>query len=173
MVMMELKKELKKSMKKSGGYLLPSNKTLFQEVINKMTNPFKNKGINKVVAIDMKGLYYGPTIAYKLKLPFIPIFKGNKIGNRKVVIKKEFTDYSKKKKSIEIGKISIKKGDNILLVDDVFESGNTGKASIHLIEKFGGRIKGISVIFNKLKLKDEEFFKKYDYHFLIKLKPKK
>jgi len=117
----------------------------------------------------MKGLLYGPVIAYKLKLPFVPILKGGKV-NREVVVRKEFIDYSKKKKSIEIAKISIKKGDKILLVDDFFESGKTGRTAIELIEKLGGEIKGISVIYDKLNEDDIKFFNKYNYHYLIKLK---
>jgi len=167
--MKNLQKELEKRRRKDLGYLIPADKVLYNEVIKKMISPFKNKGINKVMAIDMKGLLYGPVIAYKLKLPFVPILKGGKV-NREVVVRKEFIDYSKKKKSIEIAKISIKKGDKILLVDDFFESGKTGRTAIELIEKLGGEIKGISVIYDKLNEDDIKFFNKYNYHYLIKLK---
>lgn len=169
---MRIQEELNKNWEENSGYLISANKNLYQEVIKKMIKPFKNKGINKVMAIDMKGLIYGSTIAYRLKLPFVPILKGGKV-NKKFVIRKKFIDYSKKKKSIEIGKITVKKGDKILLVDDVFETGNVGRTAIYLIEKLGGKIKGISVVYNKLKSKDEKFFKKYNYHFLIRLNQNK
>jgi len=120
----------------------------------------------------MKGLMYGPVIAYKLKVPFVPILKGGKIQNRQKAVMKELIDYSGKKKSIEMFKSSIEKKDKILLVDDWFDSGNTGKAAITLIEELGGKVKGISVIFNQLNPRSEKFFKKYNYHFVVRLKPK-
>jgi len=89
------------------------------------------------------------------------------------VLRKGYSDYSKKKKSVEIGKVCIKKGDKILLIDDIFESGGVGRATIHLIEKLGGEVKGIFTVFNKLDKTGEKYFKKYNYHYLIKLEKKK
>ena len=106
-------------------------------------------------------------IAYELKLPFVPIIKGGKV-NKRVVIGKTFTDYSKKKKSLEIGKGTVTKKDKILLVDDVFETGAAGKVAVGLIEKLGGKIKGISIVQTKLKPEDEAFFRKYDFHYITK-----
>jgi adenine phosphoribosyltransferase len=166
---MKLEKELRKNMKQNSGYLIPSNPELYKEVVKRMIKPFRKKSIDKIMAIDMKGIMYGVTIAYRLGLSFVPIIKGGEV-NKKFVIGKTFRDYSKKEKSIEIGKITINKGDKILLVDDVFESGETGKAAIYLIEKLGGKIIGISIIYDKLNKRNEDFFKGYNLHYLIKLK---
>ncbi|MBI2581899.1 hypothetical protein HYV87_02075 [Candidatus Woesearchaeota archaeon] len=154
-------------------YLIPNDKKVYQKTIEELVKPFKKLGINKVVAIDMKGLMYGPVIANKLKVALVPILKGGKIKNRQKALVKDFIDYSGKNKSIEMFKSSIKKGDKVLLVDDWFDSGNTGKAAITLIEELGGKVKGISVIFNQLNPRQEKFFKRYNYHYLVKLKPKK
>ena len=169
----KLKTKLMKIMRTESDYLIPSHKKTYTKIILELLKPLKKLPATKVVAIDMKGLMYGPIIANKLKLPFVPVLKGNKIKSRKKVIKgSPFTDYSKSEKSIEIFKYSITKKDRVILIDDWFESGKTGKSAIRLIEKLGGKVIGISVIFNQLKMKDKKFFDKYNYNFLVQLKPK-
>ncbi len=166
---MNLVNELKKRMKEDSGYLITAYPELYKKVIAEMIKPFKNKKISKVVSIETMGLMYGTMIAYKLNLPFITIFKSGRVP-KKYVLSKKYKDYSKKTKSLDVGKITINKGDKILFVDDTLETGESAKTSINMIEKLGGRVVGISTIYNKLKQKDEKFFKKYNYHYLVKLK---
>lgn len=164
-----VKKQLKVRMKKDSGYLITAYPKLHKEVIKQMIKPFNKKNITKVMSPESKGLFFGPTIAYKLEIPFVFISKGKRIP-KKYVISKSFRDYSKKIKTLEIAKNTIKKGDKVLIVDDVFESGKSGRAIIELIEKLGGKVKGISIIYNKLNKKDEIFFDKYNFHYLVKIK---
>jgi adenine phosphoribosyltransferase len=169
----ELKNNLITIMSSESDYLIPNHNEVYQKVISELIKPIKNLNATKISAIDMKGLMYGPIVANKLKLPFVPILKGNKIKSRKLITKGElFVDYSKLKKSLEMFKSSISKGDRVILIDDWFDSGKTGKSAIKLIEKLGGKVIGISVIFNQLKPKDKAFFDRYNYHFLVKLQPK-
>jgi adenine phosphoribosyltransferase len=168
-------KELKKRVMKQFNrhvYLIPSDTKAFQEITSRMVKPFKKIKIDKVVSPDMKGLVYGSVVATKLKVPFVIIIKGGKIKNRKLIMKgQNYIDHSKTTKYFEILKGSIKKNDKILFVEDWFETGNSGRSVIKMIEKMGGKIIGISVLFNQLKPKDEEFFKKYNFHYIIRRKP--
>jgi len=158
------KKKLKEKIKKESVYMITSHQKLYFQIINEMSKPFLNKGITKIVSPEVKGLFYAPCIAYKLKLPFVTLLKKERLSRGD--ISESYKDYSKTKKILGIGKNTIKKGEKILLVDDIFESGKSGKASIKLIEKTGAKIKGISIIYNKLKKDDEGFFKKYDFNHL-------
>lgn len=164
-----MKTKLKERMEKDSGYLIPAYPQLYRKIISQMIKPYKNEKIDKIISPEMKGILYAPTIAYRLGIPFIPLFKEGRIP-KKFVIGKTFVDYSKKKKRIEVGKITIKKGDRILFVDDAFESGKSGRAIIELIERLGGKIVGISIIYNKLSENNEKFFNKYNFHYLIKIK---
>ncbi len=161
-------KQLKERIKKESVYLMTSHQKLYSQIINEMIKPFLNKGITKVISPEVKGLFYAPVIAYKLKLPFIALLKKERL--LKEDISEPYKDYSKTKKVLGINKNAIKKGEKILLVDDIFETGESGKAIVRLIEKTGAELKGISVIYNKLNKKDEDFFKKYNFHYLLKKK---
>jgi len=164
--------EAKRIMKEESDYLIPNNEEIYAKIIKDLIKPLKKTKADKVIGIDMKGILYAPIIANKLKLPLTIIMKGEKIKNRDKVIESEkIIDYSRKEKYFEILKNSIKPNEKILLIDDWFDSGNTGKAIIKLIEKCGGKIVGISVIFNQLSSENESFFKKYNFHHLIKLEP--
>lgn len=165
---MKLQEELKERQEKDSGCLITAYPKLYKKVINEMIKPFENEKFSKVISPEMRGIWFGPTIAYKMKLPFITIMKGGRIPPQ-FVVGKDFKDYTNKKKRLEVAKITVEKGDKILLVDDTFDSGASGKTIIKLIEKLGGRIMGISIVYNKLNKKDEEFFKKYNLHYLVKI----
>jgi adenine phosphoribosyltransferase len=166
--------EAKRILKEESDYLIPSKKEIFGKIVEDLIRPFKKEKIDKVLAVDMKGLMYGSIVANKLKTGFVPILKGGKIKNRnKVLETKKLIDYSGKEKYFEVLKQSINKDDKVLLIDDWFDSGNTGKEIVKLIELLGAKIIGISVLFNQLNEVNEEYFKKYNYHYLIKLDPKK
>lgn len=165
---MNIKNELKRNMHENSGYLISSNHILYKKVIQKLIKPFKKENVDKVMASESKGFLYGTTIAHKLNKPFVPIFKSGRVP-KKFVVSQQYKDYSKKQKSLDVGKITIKKGDKILIVDDVFESGESGKATIKLIEKLGGEVIGISVIYNKLNKTEEDLFRKYNFRFIVKM----
>ena len=172
MVSKKLEKQIL-SIKSDNDYLIPNNKIVYQKVVSELISPIKNLKADKVMAIDLKGLMYGPIVADRLGLAFAPIIKGNKIKARNIIIKGEsFIDYSNSEKSLEIFKKSVHKGERIILIDDWFDSGKTARSAIGLIEKLGGKIVGISIIFNQLKPEDQKFFKKYNLHSIIRLNPK-
>ena len=154
-------------MQQHSGYLIPSYPNLYNKVIQTLLQPFKIRKIDKIVSIEAKGFCYGPTIAYKLDKPFIPVFKSGRVPTD-FVLSQHYKDYSKKTKSLDLGKICIQQGDRVLIVDDVFETGASGKATIRLIEKLGGKVIGVSIIYNKMRKQDELFFKKYNLKYLLR-----
>ncbi len=165
---MDFKEELKKEMRENSAHLIPMNVKLYKKIISKLIEPFKEKKIDKIVSLEAKGFFYASIVAYKMKIPFSPIFKGGRKIPKKLLYGQSFVDYSGDKKSLEIGKMQINKGEKILIVDDVFETGESAKAAIKLIEKSGGKVVGVSIIYNKLNEKKEKYFNKYDFNYLLK-----
>jgi adenine/guanine phosphoribosyltransferase-like PRPP-binding protein len=166
----KLAKDLLEFVANNSDYLIPSESFLYQRVICEMIKPMKKINATKVVAMEMKGLLYGPIIAHKLNLPFVPILKSGKIRSKKVKMVKgsSFVDYSKSRKAFEMFNNSVH-GDKVILVDDWFQSGKTGKSTIKLIEKLGGKVVFISVIFDQTTSVDQIFFNKYNYHYLARV----
>ena len=72
------------------------------------------------------------------------------------------------KDSIEIQKDIIKKGQRILICDDLLATGGTAKASAKLIEKVGGKISGFAFIIELTELNGMKGISKYDCKSLVK-----
>ena len=110
----------------------------FRLVIDNFTKRYKESAdFDVVVGIESRGFIMGGALAYTLGKGFVPIRKKGKLPAEKVT-----QEYSLEYGTdiIEIHKDAIKKGDRVLLVDDLLATGGTASASAALIEKLGGRV---------------------------------
>lgn len=156
---------------KTASDLVPlfANSEAFITLINRLFVLFNDKKINKVACIEARGFILGGALAMKFGVGVVPIRKSGKLQNDTYV--ETFTDYSGKEKTLEIQKDSVTSGDNVLIVDDWLETGESVKSSIKLIEKCGGRIVGIAVFMDDSDGETREYLKKYDYRFIEKVTP--
>jgi len=93
--------------------------------------------IDKVVGIESRGFFFATLLAQKLQAGFVPIRKPGKLPYQ--TIKKSYAlEYGSD--HIEMHLDAIKKGDKVLLHDDVLATGGTAKAACELIEDLGGII---------------------------------
>lgn len=139
------------------------NPQVFSNLINDLIKPFKEKKFNVIVGLDALGFIIGGAMAHKLKVSFVPVRKGGKLpGIKGTVIKTSFIDYSKEKKTFEMNKGAIKKGNKVLIVDEWIETGSQVKSAIKLIEKQGGKIIGITTLCAHKTPKTKILFEKYN-----------
>jgi len=136
---------------------------VFGSLINDLIRPFKGVKIDKVVGLDALGFILGGAVALRAKKGFVPIRKGGKLlGVAGTLLKTSFVDYSKRKKTFEMNKGSIKKGDRVLIVDEWIETGAQAFVAIRLIERQGGRVIGITVLNADRTKKTEGLFREYN-----------
>ena|SRR3990172_8109872 len=110
----------------------------FRLVIDNFTQRYKEGAdFDVVVGIESRGFILGGALAYTLGKGFVPIRKKGKLPAEKVT-----QEYSLEYGTdiIEIHKDAIKKGNRVLLVDDLLATGGTASASAALIEKLGGMV---------------------------------
>lgn len=111
----------------------------FRLVIDTLTQRYVTGKVkfDMIVGIESRGFIIGGALAYTLGKGFVPIRKKGKLPGKKV--SQEYSlEYGTD--SIEIHKDAVKKGDRVLLVDDLLATGGTALASAALIEKLGGKI---------------------------------
>ncbi|SDX55573.1 adenine phosphoribosyltransferase [Aequorivita viscosa] len=96
-----------------------------------------NQKVDKVVAIEARGFFFGMLLAQRLNVGFIPIRKPGKLPYKTL---KESYDLEYGTDSLEIHEDAIKKGDLVLLHDDVLATGGTAKAACNLIERLGAEV---------------------------------
>lgn len=138
----------------------------FRYVIGQFLGHFRNKGISVVASAESRGFIFGSVLAYELGVPFVPLRKPGKLPYKK--IRQEFqTEYSTD--AFEIHEDAIKKGDKVLIVDDLVATAGTAKAAAALIEKLGGNVGGfaflieLSFLNGRKKLEGYEVFSLIDY----------
>lgn len=92
-----------------------------------------------IVGPEARGFIFGCPVAYALELGFAPVRKPGKLPRETVTIKYDL-EYGSNELSMH--KDAIKKGDRVLIVDDLLATGGTVDATIKLIEKLGGTVVG-------------------------------
>jgi adenine phosphoribosyltransferase len=120
--------------------------------------------IDKVVSAEARGFIFGPAVAYHLGAGFVAVRKPGKLPHktRQVTYDLEYgTD------SLTIHEDALKKGDHVLLVDDLLATGGTMAASAKLCEDLGAKVVGAGFIIELSFLKGREKLKGYDVFSLI------
>ena len=72
------------------------------------------------------------------------------------------------KDAVEIHKDAIKKGERILVIDDLLATGGTLSATCRLVEKLGGKIVAVACLIELTFLNGIEKLKGYDFYSVIK-----
>lgn len=109
----------------------------FQRTIDAMVEPFLDKGISKVAAIEARGFIIGGAMAYRLGAGFMPVRKKGKLPYKTISVSYEL-EYGKD--SMEIHVDALKPGDQVLLVDDLIATGGTAIAATRLIRNVGADV---------------------------------
>jgi adenine phosphoribosyltransferase len=104
----------------------------FQEVINVFYEKIKSQKIDKIIGIESRGFIFGAPLAYKLNVGFIPIRKKGKLPGETISVNYDL-EYGTDQ--IEIHTDALKKGERVILIDDLIATGGTALAAIELINK--------------------------------------
>ncbi len=105
--------------------------------LESLLEPLKNKKIDKVVAIEARGFFFGMLMAQALNIPFVPVRKPGKLP-RNVLTQSFDLEYGSD--TLEMHDDAIRPGDKILIHDDVLATGGTAQAACKLVESLGGQI---------------------------------
>ncbi|MER3376231.1 MAG: adenine phosphoribosyltransferase [Allomuricauda sp.] len=96
-----------------------------------------NMKIDKVVGVDSRGFIFAPMLADRLKAGFVPVRKKGKLPYKTV---SEAYELEYGSEILEIHTDAIKKGEKVLIHDDVLATGGTASAVCKLVEKLGGEV---------------------------------
>lgn len=145
---------------------LLEDKRAFRFMVKELVKKAGKLKIDKVVGIDARGFILAGVLAHELGAGMVMVRKKGKLP-----FKTQSMEYDLEygKAILEIHKDSIRKGEKVLLVDDVLATGGTMLAAAKLVEKLGGEIAGIIFLIildylpGKEKLKDYNVFSLIEY----------
>jgi len=110
---------------------------VFSYCIDKMIDFCKTLSIDAIAAIEARGFIFASPIAQQLNLPLILVRKKGKLPGD--VYQASYSlEYGEA--TIEVHKSDIKKGQNILVLDDLIATGGTLTATKNIIEKGGANV---------------------------------
>jgi len=127
--------------------------------VEQMANPFRGKGVQLVAGAESRGFIFGTAIAQALSAGFIPIRKPKKLPHEVEAVEYEL-EYGKDR--LEIHKDAIRKGQRVLMVDDLLATGGTMKACCNLVDRLGAEIVGVTVLIELNFLNGRKVLAPYD-----------
>lgn len=137
-----------------------------KETLSILAESLKGQQIDKVVGAESRGFFFGILLAQELNAGFVPVRKPKKLPYETISATYEL-EYGTD--SLEMHTDAIKKGDRVLIHDDVLATGGTAKAVCELVEKLGGVIvqcnflMELSFLNGRDKIKDHPIFAAITY----------
>jgi len=143
---------------------LMQNPDAFKQSCDLLYDRYKDKTIDKIVAIDARGFIFGAVLAYKLNIGVVPVRKKGKLPSSTIQ-----ADYSLEygTNTVEMHDDSITKGERVLIVDDLIATGGTVGAAVQLVEQLGGEIVECAFIIELPDLHGRDKIAKYPVFSLV------
>ena len=144
---------------------LLSDSDAFKYSVDKMTEQYKGKEIDLIIGAEARGFIFGALLAYNLGTGFIPIRKPGKLPYKTCETSYDL-EYGKNILQMHVD--AVKKGDEVLIVDDLVATGGTAKAKADLVEKMGGEVLGFCFLIELEFLNPRKVLEGYEVFSLIK-----
>lgn len=133
-------------------------------VLNLLADPFRGMGITAVAGMESRGFIFGVPVAERLEAGFVPIRKPGKLPY-KTVAQSYALEYGTD--SLEIHTDAVKKGDKVLIVDDLLATGGTAEAAVKLVQSLGAEVVGVTFVIELGFLNGRDKLKGLNVHSLL------
>jgi adenine phosphoribosyltransferase len=131
--------------------------TALRSLVTAICDRVKSLGnVDVIVGLDSRGFLLGPWIAAELGIAFAPVRKAGKLPppTHKVSYQLEYGS-----DSFEISQLGIKKGQRVVLLDDLIATGGSAKAAEELIGLCNGQVIECIFLVELIGLKGKEKLK--------------
>ena len=136
----------------------------FRYVIDRLTEPYRDARIDRVVGIESRGFIFAAPIADRLGAGIVPIRKAGKLPAPSI---RRAYQLEYGSNTLEMHSDAIDAGQRVLLVDDVLATGGSAAAAIELVEQLGGTIAGVAVVVELAFLNGRDRLRGYDLLSLV------
>ena len=136
----------------------------FHQACEELIEYARKIGAEVVVGPESRGFIFGCPVAHELHIGFVPVRKPNKLPRETISYKYDL-EYGSNELFMHAD--AIKKGQKVLLVDDLLATGGTVAATIKLVEMLGGEVVGCAFLIELTDLKGREALKGYDVYTML------
>lgn len=155
----------------------PKKGIIFRDITTLMQDPqafkkscdilyerYKDANIDKIAGIDARGFVFGAVLAYKLNKGFIPVRKKGKLPHD-IITEKYKLEYGESE--LEMHRDSVRKGEKIVIIDDLIATGGTVKATANMIEQLGGEVVECAFVVELPELNGRKILDKYKVYSIL------
>ncbi len=136
----------------------------FKEVLDRLSERYRDRSIDAVVAIESRGFIFGGALADRLGCSFVPVRKPGKLPWKTRSVSYEL-EYGKDTLCIHEDALDGKR--NVLIFDDLLATGGTAAAVAQLVTGLGAKIAEIGFVVELTFLNGREKIKDYDIFSLV------
>lgn len=136
----------------------------FRSIIDGWQARYADQRIDAIVAADARGFLFAAPLAYVMGLPLVLARKKGKLPAE--TISEEFElEYGAAEVEIHID--SLKKGDRVVIIDDLLATGGTAAAIRRLVERLGAEVIEMAFVVELPPLKGRERLEGVPIHSLV------
>jgi len=116
---------------------LLQNHEAFKSVVDRFTREYRTAQLDAVVVIESRGFIFGAPLAYNLGIGLVPVRKPGKLPAAHMSVEYSL-EYGTSQ--LDIHEDALKRGDKVVIVDDLLATGGTAMAAAKLVELLGARV---------------------------------
>jgi adenine phosphoribosyltransferase len=138
---------------------LLKDKAGYATLIDLLAERYIGKDVDLILGMEARGFIFGPALAYRLNAGFVPVRKPGKLPAATTRVEYDL-EYGSN--VLEVHDDAIRKGQRVLIVDDLLATGGTAEATAKLAKKLGAEIAGLAFVIELDFLKGRDKLKPYD-----------
>jgi len=110
---------------------------LFRETVNWFKQRARSVKPDRIAAVESRGFIFASAVAIELGIGFVPVRKKGKLPYHTI---EESYALEYGTATLEIHQDAVKKGERVMVVDDLLATGGTALATAKLVERLGGTV---------------------------------
>lgn len=115
----------------------------FRLAVDAMAEPHQGSKIDVVVGIESRGFIFGAAVADRLGSGFTPVRKAGKLPSTTINASYSL-EYGTD--TLHMHADAVRKGQRVLIVDDLLATGGTARATVDLVRQLGGQVHAVAVL---------------------------
>ncbi len=132
---------------------------MFRQAVDAIADRHVGKNLQAVVGIDARGFIFAGAVAYKLGIGLVPVRKKGKLPY-KTIVTSYTLEYGSETSEMHVD--ALRKGDRVIIVDDLLATGGTAMAAATLVKQLGAEVVEIDFLIELSFLKGRERLKDYN-----------
>jgi len=129
-----------------------------------LADHYEDQHPDLVIGIEARGFVFGPALAYRLGVGFVPVRKPKKLPATTASVTYEL-EYGTD--SLEIHRDAVQPGERVIIMDDLLATGGTAQATVKLVESLGGCVASLAFVIELEFLHGREKLRGYDVFSLL------